>query len=235
MKDLKRIGIVTLFLCSAVFFTSVAKADLWDKKTIITLNESLQIPRTTLSPGKYVLKLASSLANRHIVQVWNEDETHLITTILAIPNYRLEPTGKTEFVFWETPKGLPVALKAWFYPGDNFGQEFAYSKGEFARIQAAMNPITVPTAETVAATERAQVVAPSPSATQSEVSTTPAPTAGESSAVATEQNNAATTTEQGTEAERLPKTASPLPLVGLIGLLSLGAAVVVRVIYSVVS
>jgi hypothetical protein len=234
MKDLKRIGIVTLFLCSAVFFTSVAKADLWDKKTIITLNESLQIPRTTLMPGKYVLKLASSLANRHIVQVWNADETHLITTILAIPNYRLEPTGKTEFVFWETPKGMPVALKAWFYPGDNFGQEFVYSKGEFARIQAAMNPITVPAAETVSATERV-VASSTPQPEVSTEQTTPAPTAGESSAVATEQSNAATTTEQGTEAERLPKTASPLPLVGLIGLLSLGAAVVVRVIYSVVS
>ena len=51
-----------------------------------------------------------------------------MTTILAIPNYRLQPTGKTVFTFWETPPGQPKALRAWFYPGDNFGQEFAYPK-----------------------------------------------------------------------------------------------------------
>ncbi len=27
----------------------------------------------------------------------------------------------------ERPSGQPEALKAWFYPGDNFGVEFVYS------------------------------------------------------------------------------------------------------------
>ena len=73
-------------------------------------------------------KLLDSPSNRHIVQIFNEDESQLITTILAIPNYRLRPAGKTTFEFWETPAGEPTAMRAWFYPGDNFGQEFAYPK-----------------------------------------------------------------------------------------------------------
>src|SRR5580704_17265299 len=105
-----------------------ARADEWNKKTILTVNETIQVPNQVLPPGKYVIKLLDSPSNRHIVQIFNEDETHLITTILAIPNYRLEPTGKTQFSFWETPPGQPKALRAWFYPGDNFGQEFAYPK-----------------------------------------------------------------------------------------------------------
>src|SRR5271166_5814497 len=103
-----------------------ARADEWNKKTIMTVNESIQVPNKVLPPGKYVIKLLDSQSDRHIVQIFNADETHLETTILAIPNYRLQPTRKTVFTFWETPPGQPKALRAWFYPGDNFGQEFAY-------------------------------------------------------------------------------------------------------------
>jgi hypothetical protein len=59
------------------------------------------------------------------VQVSDADETKVIATFVAIPNYRLAPTGDSRFVFWEVPSGLPAALRAWFYPGDNFGREFA--------------------------------------------------------------------------------------------------------------
>jgi hypothetical protein len=110
------------------------QADEWNKKTILTVNESISVPNKVLPPGKYVMKLMDSQSNRHIVQIFDGDETHLITTILAIPNYRLEPTGKTQFQFWETPPGQPKALRAWFYPGDNFGQEFAYPKTEATNI-----------------------------------------------------------------------------------------------------
>src|ERR1700737_3107447 len=109
-------------------------ADEWNKKTILTVNEPIQLPNKVLPPGKYVMKLLDSPSNRHIVQVFNGDETQLQTTVLAIPNYRLEPTGKTQFQFWETPPGQPKALRAWFYPGDNLGQEFAYPKTEATTI-----------------------------------------------------------------------------------------------------
>ena len=80
--------------------------------------------------------LVDSLSDRHIVRVFDKDETHVITTILAIPNYRLQSTGKTVFQYWEVPAGQPKALRAWFYPGDNFGQEFAYPKQTAAQIAA---------------------------------------------------------------------------------------------------
>ncbi len=115
-----------------------ADADQWNKKTILTINQPLQIPGTVLQPGKYVVKLADSASNRHIVQVFNEGESKLLATILAIPNSRLKPTGATEFSFWETPTGTPPALRSWFYPGDNFGQEFAYPKREAAALSAAV-------------------------------------------------------------------------------------------------
>jgi len=121
-----------------------AMADQWNKRTILTVNEPIQVPGKVLQPGKYVMRLMDSPSNRHIVQIFNEREDQLQTTVLAIPNYRLQPTGQTEFQWWETPAGQPRAMRAWFYPGDNFGQEFAYPKNEAVRI-AATTDVHVPT------------------------------------------------------------------------------------------
>src|ERR1700687_4362355 len=131
-----------------------ARADEWNKKTIMTVSESIQVPNKVLPAGKYVMKLLDSPSDRHIVQIFNADETHLETTILAIPNYRLEPTGKTVFSFWETPPGQPKAMRAWFYPGDNFGQEFAYPKSTAVQIAAAAHA-SVPTTEVLEQKEMA--------------------------------------------------------------------------------
>src|SRR5579862_5571522 len=122
----------------------IAAADQWDKKTIITTNEAMQLPNMMLQPGTYVIKLADSESNRHVVLFYDKDEKHLITTVLAIPNQRLRLTGKSIFAFWEVPAGQPKALRAWFYPGDNFGQEFAYRPQEAAKITASNNEASVP-------------------------------------------------------------------------------------------
>lgn len=100
------------------------KADESNKKTILTVNQPIEVEGTVLNPGQYVLKTLDSLSNRHIVQIFNGDATQLVTTILAIPAYRLAPTGDTELKFYEMSAGQPRALHTWFYPGDNFGAEF---------------------------------------------------------------------------------------------------------------
>src|SRR4029077_5272070 len=112
----------------AVGMAMRARADEWDKRTILTINQPIQVTDKLLEPGQYVFKLLDSASNRHIAQILNRDQNHLIGTILAIPNYRLQPTGDSRFAFWETPPGNAQALRAWFYPGDNFGQEFPYQK-----------------------------------------------------------------------------------------------------------
>jgi hypothetical protein len=121
----------------------IASADPWNKKTKLDVKETILIPGKELPPGKYVMKLMDSQSNRHIVQIMNEDESKLEATILAIPNYRLQPSGDTELRYWETTAGTPPALRAWFFPGDNFGQEFAYPKDVASKIAAA-NSAKVP-------------------------------------------------------------------------------------------
>lgn len=205
-----------------------ARADEWNKKTILTVNEPIQVPNKVLPPGKYVIKLLDSPSNRHVVQIFDGDETHILTTILAIPNYRLQPTGKTVFGFWETPPGQPKALRAWFYPGDNFGQEFAYPKSAAVQIAASAHtpvpttevtePAGMPTAEvttTPAPQEETAQAAPAPEPQPEAAAPAPAP----------EPAPAPTPAPQ-----ELPKTSSPYPLVGLAGLLSLAMFIVLRAV-----
>ncbi|MGC2656803.1 MAG: hypothetical protein WA324_02425, partial [Bryobacteraceae bacterium] len=66
-------------------FASRAHADTWDKKTIVTVNEPIIAGNKVLEPGTYVWKLMDSPSDRHVVQIFNRDQTHLETTILAIP------------------------------------------------------------------------------------------------------------------------------------------------------
>jgi hypothetical protein len=125
--------------------TGVVLADDIDKKTTITTNEAMQLPDSVLQPGTYVFKLQHTPdKNRNAVQIFDRDQ-NLITTVLAFPNLRLRRAGKSVFAFWEAPAGQPKALRAWFYPGEEFGQEFAYPKTEASSITANNTGGTVPT------------------------------------------------------------------------------------------
>jgi hypothetical protein len=104
-----------------------ARADEWNKKTIVKVYEPIEIPGRVLGPGTYVFKLANSQADRHIVEIWSKNDRRLLDTIVAIPAYRMDVTGKTVMRFDERPMGTPEALAEWFYPGDNYGQEFVYN------------------------------------------------------------------------------------------------------------
>ena len=114
----------------AFLLAGSAAADEWNKRTNLTVNEPILVPGKELMPGKYVMKLLDSSSNRHIVQIFNEDQTKLEATIMAYNKVvtQPDPKGNTILTYWETPAGSPPALRGWIYPGDTWGQEFAYPK-----------------------------------------------------------------------------------------------------------
>src|SRR6185369_6188468 len=120
-----------------IMFSGSASAQNWNKRTSVTFSGPVEIPGAgaqVLPAGTYVFRLLDSQSDRHIVQVFNEDESHLYATILAIPNYRLQATDKTVMTFAERAAGEPQAIRAWFYPGDNSGQEFVYPKNRAVEL-----------------------------------------------------------------------------------------------------
>jgi hypothetical protein len=208
-----------------------AKADVWNQKTVMTFSGPVEIPGQVLKAGTYVFKLADSMSDRNIIEVFNKDENHLYGIFLAIPDYHLKPAGKPIITFEERAAGAPEAVKAWFYPGDNYGHEFVYPKVKAVELaKANKQPVasmptelaantTKPTNNTqephVMAMKQTPLKAQKPTEEEVEIAQafTPPPPAAK-----TQQEAAAKMPE------KLPQTASPLPLIGLIGLLSLGAA-----------
>ena len=204
----------------------------YDKRTVITFNEPVMIagvPVVTLEPGQYVIKLVNHDHSRNIVQVFNERENKLFTTVLAIPNYRLFPKDKTTFDFWETPRGSPIALRAWFAPGDNWGQEFVYPRGLAAKMarDTGETVLTSP-AETAAELETAPVTEVTKTGEEQpleEAFTAPAPEtiAPEPAPAVTEVAVAELVPERTAEPVALPATGSPFFAIGLVGLIAAAA------------
>jgi LPXTG-motif cell wall-anchored protein len=197
-------------------FVPKAHADEWDKMTIVNVNEPIIAGNKVLDPGTYVWKLMDSPSNRHIVQIFDKNQQHLEETILAIPNYRLQPTGKTQFAFWETPAGVPKAVRAWFYPGDNYGQEFAYPKKLVAQLASAA-PVPIPNnyREPEPAAEPQPAPAPEP---QPQAAPQPEPQPQAT------PNNSTTVAPVPAQPQTLPHTGSFNPLIGLLGLSALALA-----------
>jgi LPXTG-motif cell wall-anchored protein len=221
-KALRNISVTVAGLGLFISASAVpAKASLSDRMTVVTINEKMIAGNKVLEPGTYVWKLLNTNTDLHTVQIFDKDQTHIEETILAVPNYRLTPTGHTSFAFWETPPGVPKAIRAWFYPGDNMGQEFTYPKKLVAQLAAAV-PVPLPTAYKDTTTEPAAQPAaapepqPQPAAAAPAVEPTPEPSpqpAQDATPARAPQENAA---------PALPHTASNTPLIGLIGITFLG-------------
>ena len=126
MRVVKIIQLAVCALMLSAILSPAIKADDWDKKTIVTFADAVEVPGQVLPAGTYVFKLANSISDRHIVEIWTGDESQLLATILTIPGYRAETPNKTVFEYDERPGDSPMALHAWFFPGDHTGQEFVY-------------------------------------------------------------------------------------------------------------
>jgi len=217
---------LTLVCCTLLFAVFYVRADEWNKRTVVTFSQPVELPGIVLPPGTYVFKLLDSNSNRNIVRVFNQDETKIYTTILAIPNYRLEPTGETVMRFAERPAGTPEAMRAWFYPGDTFGQEFVYPKARAVTIAEETNapvlaaPLTPETKTEELAKAPVETVAPPVVVAEAPALhwTEPPP------AVAIEPAPAPATPAP----VELPKTASALPMLVILGAVCIGLAWVVR-------
>ncbi len=215
---------IILFVCIGVLGAMLvqAKADEWNQKTVFTFNEPVEIPGQVLDRGTYTFKLMDSMADRDVVGVYNKDETHCYGMFLVIPDERLKPTAKPIITFEERAADSPEAVRAWFYPGDDFGNEFVYPKVKAVELAKANNmPVASMPNELAANTTKPAKTMHEPSVMAMKRAPLKAqkPT-GEEVEIAKVFQHPPRTQAAAT----LPKTASSLPLLGLIGFLSLASA-----------
>lgn len=121
---------LSFLVASAIALAGAASflsADEWNKLTKVTFSGPVEVPGKVLPAGTYVFKLLDSPSNRNIVEIYDADEKRLLDLVLAVSDERIRPTtGKNVIQFSERPAGDPVAIKAWFYPGSNYGEQFVY-------------------------------------------------------------------------------------------------------------
>jgi hypothetical protein len=233
---------VAIAVACAVFGLASAasvRADEHNKQTILTFSQPVEIPGHVLPAGTYMFKLADSLTDRHIVQIFNADGSQIIATVMAIPDYRLTPTDQTVIKFNEVPKGAAEAIRAWFYPGNSIGQEFVYPKPratELAKASKAAVPALAVDVTDVAALKTAPIVAITPDAKEVPVTAAIQTSRGDilasaatipnsSSSVAATTGTAQTGQAAHGTSRRLPKTASALSLIALLGFASIVVAI----------
>ena len=232
MKNRLLVAVLCVATMAGVFAVS-ARADAYDKRTIFTFSAPVEILGGKVLPaGTYTFKLLDSASDRNIVQIFDKNQTTLYATVLAIPDYRRNPTSKTLITFSETTQGGPPAIKEWFYPGDSFGQEFVYPKPRAVELAKNSNQ-PVPSMSQEASSNISQPATSSSDASVVAMKDTP---------LKAEQANgdevevaevfivhAPVVVAQNTPAE-LPKTASMLPVLWMLGIFLIAAGSVLWVI-----
>ncbi|HUB83886.1 MAG TPA: LPXTG cell wall anchor domain-containing protein [Bryobacteraceae bacterium] len=199
---------------AAGLFTVSARADEWTKRTTLTVKEPIQVSNAVLQPGKYVFRLilnGTLGVDRHVVQVFDGKEQHIIETVVTQATIRPHATGTTQFTWWETPPGTARALRDWYYPGETTGDEFPYPKQ--AKLVATVvppPPMNAASSETTTTTAAPPEPTPAPAETP-EAQPEPAPQQPAAAPPAPAETPAPAPAE-------LPKTGSQYSLIGLCGI-----------------
>jgi hypothetical protein len=221
-----------------------------DQRTFLTFSGPVQMPGVTLPAGKYVFKLAPT-ALHNVMQVFDGEEKKIIGQWFFVPVERTNEEqsradGKPVVMFREMPEGITPAVHYFFYPTDLRGKEFIYPKEQALKIAAATHETVLATDSDVDKGGEAHVFKVEPSgAAASTANTEPSPAKESSTASLNSQSDlnnspasgppapapqAVGTSGQNPEpapaprqqaSSELPKTASPYPLIGVLGLLLL--------------
>lgn len=208
-------------LCSSAMLVAAAAAPAsaqnFNRHTVVTFNTPVELPGMTLPAGTYTFRLSDSTSDRNVVHVLDANAEKHIATLFAMPASRSEISDENVITFRETAANQPLPLRYWYFPNDRFGQEFAYPAERALAIAQA-------TGESVLSVEGEQItrVEPTPAPVVEPEPVQPVEPAPVQTAPVTEP------APMPMETERLPDTASPLPLIGLVGLMSLGGALVIR-------
>jgi hypothetical protein len=202
----------------AVFTSTAAYAQPFDKRTYFTFSDAVAVPGATLPAGKYLFRLADETSHE-VVQVLSADGRKPYALFFAMRVERLDIPSKPEVRFLETAAGEPEAIQTWWYPGERTGYEFVYPKAQ-ARVLAAgaghpvLAAAEMPVAPSAPVPELARIT---PSGEEAAAEATPPSPAG--SIREGEIALLSITIVPSQSRTRLPNTASAVPLMGGLGVL----------------
>lgn len=211
-------GFVALVAASAPAYAQSER-----ENSTFTVTEPVDVGSYTLQPGTYLIKVVVLESNRNLVQVTNEDQTKIFASVLATPHAITanEAAPTSRYVYYATAPGQRKALRTWYARDTTNGQDIVYSK------QRAMQ---------IAAVAKAPVIAIPDDVKETEYKSAPLTVVTPEQQVKPYEEPApAVMLATRPPVRHLPATASHLPLLGALGLLSLGGGLGLRILSTRVS
>jgi hypothetical protein len=213
---MSRNGTLETALCLGLFTLTCggpALAQDWqtDASTLHVV-EPLRVPGAVLEPGTYRIRVVDEQSDRNIVQVTDVDERTVYATMIATPHVARRGRPDTEFVYDKDADGNPMALRSWWAPNDPYGQDLVYTPAENAELARLAERIPASHGSRVAFARNAS-----------------GPAASSPAVPAVKSEKPAAVVAAAAPAPKMPRTASPMPLVALAGLTALGGAAALRI------
>lgn len=116
--------------------TSTAKADDYNRLTILTINQTMMVPGATLTPGTYTFKLANPDSSRDVVTIMRDDGS--VVTSANVKRTMERNSDKLDLALAvAVNEGAMPVMKGWFYPGLSDGFQFVYPKEQARTIARA--------------------------------------------------------------------------------------------------
>jgi hypothetical protein len=217
MKTWSRL-LVLMFVAATLGLMSAGNAMAQiPEASFLRVTEPLDVGGTVLQPGVYVIRVLP-LNDRNLLQVTSEDRSKVFATVLSIPHATpaTEEQTNTEYVLYPATAGSPRVLRTWFAPHSSSGggHDIVYSEQRAMELAALAND---------------RVVAYKDVTNADDLKITPLEVVTADKAVEPYTEAApAMKPMTMTSGSLLPGTASPLPLLALLGILMVGAAVGLR-------
>ena len=227
------------FLTLAVLMLSIggrAEAQPADYRTYFTFSAPVTLPGMTLPAGKYIFRLADPDGSRKVINVMSGDGKKSLAMLHTIPNQASRPPKDAEIRFMETSAQVPPPVKTWWYAGKSIGYEFIYPRKQALQLAKSTPEPILTTAKETTDFEKADLSridgAGVPAAVKVEENPAPAEARGRAQQADAGQAQGASSSgaaqdvradERARTAARsaLPRTASSVPSVLLLGLFAM--------------
>jgi hypothetical protein len=224
----------------------------------LAITEPTDVGGTILQPGTYLVRVVSPQADRNKVQITSIDRDKVYATVLTIPHQLEpnEEIPNSTFVYFPAESGRARTLRTWFSTNPvTGGHDFVYDQTRATQLAKVSNePVysyrseptvaeynvvapdaTVeeyewPAPAPVQTTEVTTTTVTTPAPVQTEVTTLTTPAPEPTPAPVMEDTTPAPMASSAPEETmpEMPQTASRTPLLALLGVMALVAAVAVR-------
>lgn len=211
----------------------------------LPVNEPLLVGSTILQPGVYTIRVLRSQTNRDEIQVTSQDMKKVYATVLTVP-HQLKPgedIKNATFIYYPASGDMPAALRTWYAPhpdASGGGHDIVYEQSRATQLARASHSSVVSYQGEQADLNTVPLNVVTPEATV-ETYTLPAPPAPVETPAMTSATTSTTTETtastapapepvQTAEAQpmSMPRTASDVPLMALLGLAAIGSAAAIR-------